>query len=197
MTSYFKSNRFSLFILFNLFLVTACNNNGGNEKKTDEKSAADTSKIVSQINQPALISGILDTLWTDSLSFANLPKKKIVFSFTFRKLDTLTLHGWAAEKDSIFTTSPDIKLIKGHASTLNYGNDMYFGNVILKKGHLALIKNKLDQQKAKFVLFAPQIINGSHIGYKIFLSKEDPGLVKEYIRIPTGVDANPSPPKRY
>ena len=200
MTSHFKLTRFPLFILFISFLVAACNSNDGDEKKTDEKPAADSGKIMSQIAQPAaaLISGTLDTLWTDSLSFASLPKKKIVFCFTFRRLDTLTLHGWAAEKDSIFTTNPDIELIKGHASALNYGNDMYFGNVIIKRGHLALIKNKLIQEKAKYVLFAPQIVNGNHIGYRVFVTKDDPvSLVKAFTLRDTGVDANPSPPKNY
>jgi hypothetical protein len=179
----------------------ACTNNGNNEKSATDSSnqvSQDTSNKVSPTQPvPALITGALDTLWTDSLSFASLPKKKIVFSFTFRQLDTLTLHGWAAEKDSIFTTYPDIKLIKGHASALNYGNDMYFANVILKKGSVAQIKSALIQQKAKFVLFAPQIINSNHIGYKVFLSKEHPGIVKVFVAIPTGIDANPSPPKNY
>lgn len=201
MTCHFKLIRFSLLLLFIPFLIAACNNNGGDEKKTDEKSAADTGNNGPQINPPvaALISGTLDTLYTDSLSFTQLPDaQKVVFAFTFRQHDTLTLHGWSATKDTIFNPDPNIRLIKGHASPLPYGNDMYFGNVVLKKGHVKHIKNKLDQLKAKFVLFAPQIINGNHIAYTIFVSKENPAsLVKTFVALPTGVNVNPSPPKNY
>jgi hypothetical protein len=199
MTPHFKLNRFSLSILFALFLITACNNKG-DEKKTGEGPATDTSKTVSQINpaSASLTSGPLDTLWTDSLSFAQLPEKKIVFVFTFRQNDTLTLHGWSAEKDSIFTTDPDIRLIKGHSGSLKYENGMYFGNVVLKKGHVKAIQKALNKEKAQFVLFAPELVNGNHIGYDIYLSKEDPaGLVHVLGVIATGLQANPSPPKTY
>lgn len=200
MTSLFKLSRVSLVILLVLFLTTACNNNSGDEKKTDEPSADSSEKeSADPINQPqqALTGGTLDTLWTDSLSFANLPKKKVVFVFTFRALDTLTLHGWAAEKDTIFNPDPDIKLLKGRASTLSYGDGMYFGNVILKKAHVAHIKKALIREKAQFVLFAPRIVNSTHVGYTIFVSKEQPNIAKEFVPLPTGVIANPSPPKNY
>ncbi|MEP7372208.1 MAG: hypothetical protein ABI675_02395 [Chitinophagaceae bacterium] len=201
MTSCFKSTRFSWVVLFILFFTAACNN-GADEKKADEKSATDATekKSADELNphQQVLTTGSLDTLWVDSLSFTQLPdSQKVVFVYTFLPQDTLTLHGWSAKKDSVFGPNPDIKLLKGHAGTLTYGNGLYFGNVVLKKNAVKNIQKALKGNHAKYVLFAPQMVDATHIGYTIFLSIEHPAIAKEFAVIATGAAANPSPPKTY
>src|SRR5215469_14243435 len=166
MSSYFKSNMISLFVLLIALLMTACNT-GKNENNADKKDTT----AMSQSNLPTagLTGGALDTLYVDSASFAKLPNKKIVFAVTFRSNDTLTFHGWAADKDSIFGTDPDIKLKKYKASTINYTTDMYFGNVVLKANAVNKIQAQLKSQNAHTVIFAPKLVDGTHIGYDIYV----------------------------
>jgi hypothetical protein len=200
MTHSFARSTLLLFFAAIVFLLTACNNNAADEKSSDKKDTTETAKNSSQVNLPTagLTGGKLDTLFTDSASFVNLPaNKKVVFVFTFRSNDTLTLHGWAAEKDTIFNIDPEIKLMKYTPSNISYGEGMYFGNVILKKGEIKAVKKLLDSEHAHTVLFAPKLVDVTHIGYDIFISKERPGLDKILSVITTGAGANPSPPKNY
>ena len=94
-----------------------------------------------------------------------------------------------------FDSLPEIRLQKGRASNYSYGPGTYFSNVVLK-GAVAEIKRLLRKEHAQYVLFAPKKI-GEHIYYEIFISKEDPSLVKDqmFAPIPTNIIANPSPPK--
>jgi hypothetical protein len=195
MPTNFKSNMVLLFVLSITFLIIACNN--ASEKKAETNDTTVTNS--GQLNQPtALASGKLDTLVIDSASFVKLPDTtKVVFVFTFKPNDTLTLDGWTAKQDTIFTTDPDIELIKYAPSTLSYGNGIYFGNVILKKREVKKIKNMLNNQQAHSVLFAPQLVNGKHIGYEIFLSLEHLPAERLKNAIATQTFANPSPPKNY
>ena len=195
MSSYLKSNMITLFALLIVSLITACKNST-NEKNSETK---DTTSV-SQSNLPTagLTGGALDTLVVDSASFAKLPNKKIVFAVTFRSNDTLTFHGWAADKDSIFGINPDIKLKEYSASTINYSIGMYFGNVVLKANAVNKIQSLLKTQNAHTVVFAPKLVNGDHIGYDIYISQEDLTITGKILSITsTGVDASPSPPKNY
>jgi hypothetical protein len=192
-----KSVRPGVALLFTVLIIMACN-----EKKEDQKlsdnSAAETQPVVIQ---PAIkaFSGKLDTLVVDSLSFSKLPNAKMVFSFVFGENDTLTLHGWHAKGllGTSFDSLPDIKLIKGNPSHIDYGPGIYFGNVILKD--VNKIQRALKTHNAQLVIFAPKMVDTNHIGYDIFLGKNDPTLSKISILaiINIDLDANPSPPKTY
>ena len=200
MATYFKSSRFLLFISIGFFLIIACNNKT-DEKATQTTDTASTASNTSQVTRPlsaGLTGGPLDTLVVDSASFAKLAFKKLVLVFTFRSNDTLTLHGWSADNDINFGTDPDIELQKYTASTVNYGPDMYFGNVILQKQGLKSVQNLLETRHAHAVLFAPKLVGTTHIGYDIFTSEESPVRGEKVATVTgTGVGMNPSPPKTY
>ena len=198
---FFKTNNVLFFAV--TILMAACNN-GGSDKNNADKIVTDSNNTPSPtqavVTQAALIppGGKLDTLWVDSLSFTKLPDGKMVFSFTFGQLDTLTLHGWDAKGllQHNYDSIPDIRLKKGKPSELTYGPGTYFGNIILD-GAIASIKKSLKKNHSQYVLFAPKKI-GEHISYEILISKEDPNaFVKIFAAMPTGITANPSPPKKY
>ncbi len=195
MAKHFILKKYPLIFLFSIL-------SGGciNTDKKLEPAITEEGKVMNiAITAPAVASfgGYLDTLWTDSLSFSNLPEGKEVFVFTFRDKDTLTLHGWDAKGlfNTGFDSIPDIRLYKGRPSNLNYGSGTYFGNVILNDAKK--IKKILKKENAQYVLFAPKKL-GEHISYEILVGKENPiALIKKMIVIPTNVTANPSPPKNY
>jgi hypothetical protein len=200
MATYFTSNRFLLFISVGVFLIMACNNKT-DEKATQTTDTASTAANTSQVTPPlraGLAGGPLDTLFVDSASFAKLAFKKLVLVFTFRSNDTLTLHGWSADHDINFGTDPDIELQKHSASAVNYGPDMYFGNVILQKQGIKRVQDSLEKRHAHAVLFAPRLVGTTHIGYDIFISDGSPFRGEKVATVTgTGVGMNPSPPKTY
>lgn len=201
MTAHFKSNRFSLFVAIIAFLVIACNNKA-DEKKSEAKdttgAATGTSEAKSPITE-GLTNGVLDTLFVDADSVRNLPTKKVVFVFTFRTNDTLTIHGWSAEKDSIFGADPDLELQKYAASAVSYGNGMYFGNMVLKKGDLKELQKRLNNNPTLHaLLFAPKIVDVNHVAYDILFSSGSPTRGEKIANVvASGFNANPSPPKTY
>lgn len=181
-----------------LFAMASCNQN--DDKKAGNTPAADSSKpVLAGPVMAALTSGALDTLFIDSTAFVKLDNEKVVFSFTFRGNDTLTLHGWSLKNNpKQFDSLPNIKLVKARADkTLTYGLGTYFGNVVLSKKGVEDVKDALDKKHAQFVLFAPRKY-GENIGYDIFVGKDNPAvLVKIFVVDPTGASTNPSPPKPY
>jgi hypothetical protein len=184
------------FFIICVILLASCND--GTADKNTSAAATDSIKAAATAAPvAAIIGGVLDTLFVDSLTFTKLDNGKVVFSFTYRQNDTLTLHGWDAKGicGDGFNNSPDIRLIKARPATVSYGPDIYFSNVVLQGKDVKDIKSLLKVHKAQYVVFAPQKL-GEHIGYKIFLSKEYPAiLVKILTVIPTDTEANPSPPK--
>jgi len=181
--------------------MASCNN-GGDEKKGTENSVADSRKNTSgteQVQPKAMaLTGTLDNLWVGASEFNALPNKKLVFSFTFRTNDTLTLHGWFCKGlvcTGSYDTGPAIKLIKGKASAESYGPEVYFGNVILQGGDVHDIQ-KILGTKYKYVVFVPKN-TGGFINYRIYVTNDNPALVKAFTSVDTEVDANPSPPKNY
>lgn len=195
MCSHFKSTMISLFVLLIVSFITSCKN-GADNQNTEKK---DTTSV-SQSNLPmaGLTGGPLDTLYADSASFAKLPNKKIVFVVTFRPNDTLTFHGWAADKDTVFGQNPEIQLKEYSTSTLNYTTGMYFGNLVLKANAVNQIQAKLNSEHAHSVVFAPKLVNGTHIGYDIYISQQDLSITGKVLSITTtGFSANPSPPANY
>lgn len=190
----------SLFLV-TLFISVACNNDSSTDKSpVAEPAKTETENTTSAATTPPAVmalSGKLDTLWVDSLSFTKLDKNKAVFVFYAGNDDTLTLHGWKDKGGSSqFNTDPDVRLLKGRPSGLSYGPGTYFGNVNMKD--VNKITHWLDTAKqAKYVVFAPQL-SGGHVSYKIYISNENPmALVKIFTVVPTGEEANPSPPKNY
>jgi len=167
-------------------------------------------------NNPPVVSGgtvplskYLDTLWTDSASFAKLDtSKRIVFEFKIGgtgslNLDSLTMDGWTAPNliTDPFYDTPNLTLLKGRTdSAVTIGPGTYLGNQSLYRRQLKAIHDSLASNKAHYVLFAPQIEKG-HISYKVFLGFDDPTAKPLIIfttpPVGTGQSSNPSPPKNY
>ena len=182
-----------------VLLLNACKNDDKTDTG-DTTTAATTasSPTTATATKAATLSGLLDTLWVTAADFKNLDNKKLVFSFTFRDPDTLTLFGWSCKGvicNGSYNTDPDIKLIKGHQSAVNYGPKVIFGNVILQANEVSTIKKKIGTTYS-YVVFVP-VNDGEFIRYDIYVSNDDPSLIKVLVLDPTGVDANPSPPKTY
>jgi hypothetical protein len=177
--------------------MMACNTN---ETKTPsaDSSSADTAKDTAAIVR-RITTGVLDTLWVDSLAFAKLPAGKLVFQYYVESADALTLHGWSVKTFGGFETPPNIKLTTGRPSSLNYGPGSYFGDLVLKNAEINKIQKALKDNKSQFVLFAPKM-DGVHIKYEIFVGKDDPGFANKdflFAPKPTGLIANPSPPRSF
>lgn len=177
----------SFFIL--IAVVSACTNNGSEKKMASKQESA------------VALTGFLDTLWTYSTTFNNLPKGKIVFSFSFWLPDSITLHGWDARgaKEDSFKTDPAIKLFKGRPTAEVYRGGTYFGNEILNGKDNETIKRWIDSLKTPYLLFIPEK-DGEHIKYTIRPTKKYPltGAASdkaEYIL--TAISTNPSPPRQY
>jgi hypothetical protein len=149
------------------------------------------------------LTGTLDTLWVDSATFVQLDStKKAVFEFRIGGIDTLTMDGWTPQDTGgfKFNNLPNISLLKGRGSSLNYGPGIYLGNQILRKGQIKKIQDKLASKNAQFVLFAPNISSG-HISYDIFVGVDNPKAKSNVVFTAppsnTNQSSNPSPPKTY
>ena len=198
MSKYFKLWKYYLLLLPISFLIVACSND---DEKNDSGSATDTTTAEPKKAAAAgLTSGSLDTLYIGRAAFDTINNgSKLVFSFTFTPTDELTLHGWlfkgAGGKD--FDSLPNIKLQNGGASSYTYGMGTYFGNVVLKPTDYNKLKIALNDAAIKYVVFAP-IMYGNNIGYKVCVSKSDPGILSVTTVDPVeDVELNPSPPKNY
>ncbi|MGB3008333.1 MAG: hypothetical protein WBC06_17590 [Chitinophagaceae bacterium] len=203
MFKYFKLYGYSLFIFITLNLMSSCKNGDGDKKATEDSVSATDSKSteVKQEEAKAMaIAGTLDNLWIEISEFKKLDdKKRLIFSFAFRKKDALTLYGWSCSKkgsDSCtFSTNPDIKLKNGQASGISYGPEVFFGSIILHRKSIKYLQNNFNQYR-NFV-FVPEN-NAGFITYKIFVTNDDPSQLALILALdPTGEEANPSPPKDY
>ncbi len=166
---------------------------------SDKDKTIHEEKIIEKGIDTAEFGGKLDTLYIESSTFTSLPKGPLVFSFAFRGKDALTLYGWIdkkgqGKKQPDFNNSPDIKLLKAKASTLSYGPNVIFGNLVITKQEVEKIEKALADLKAKYVLFAPKKV-GDSIAYDIYVTKDDPMALVKIAPDPTGVEANPTPPK--
>lgn len=183
--------------LMAFFLLSGCNS--GPDEKT-ATATTDTINTVAASPAPpaaAFISGTLDTLWITATDFQKLDKSKAVFIFYFGDNDTISVDGWKDKGGgSPFNATPDVRMLKGKKdATLSYGAGTYFGNLVLK--NVTALQKKIVDNAATHVIFAPSKLN-NHVYYKVFLSKEPHMMVpKTLALIPTGDEANPSPPKVY
>ncbi len=188
--------KYYVLFLAALFISGGCNND---KATVAEPATGVTGTTATAPTPPAagLTGGILDTLWITAPEFKLLNTNKALFIFYFGTQDTVSLHGWKDKGGTNpFNTAPDIRLLKGKAdAVLTYGPGTYFCNLVLKNVNQLI--NKINTNQATHVLFAPQK-TGDHVYYKIFLSKE-PHMItpKIFALIPTGDEANPSPPKTY
>ena len=188
-------NNYLLFLFSILLIITSCKDKDDN-KKTGDQPTIDSTKITPP--KAAFTGGSLDTLWMLSSDFSQKPEK-IIFSFTIDANTKLTLHGWKDKGGSNqFDTDPNYKFNNGRSGLLQYGPDMYFGNVVLQQSDVAKIINKIKQGNYTYVLLIPSIINTKHIGYSVYVSNDDPRITGKVLVVdPTGADLNPSPPKNY
>ncbi len=202
MATYFKSNRFALFIQIVTFLAVACNNKA-DEKATEKKDTTDTTST-SQTTQPkpAFTGVTLDVLYTDTASFNSLPNgRRIFFAVTHIKPDTITLSGWPTRgaAGNSFDDDPIIVLKKGSSIVIPV-DTAYVGNVKLDPNDVQQVKADIKTTNVAFVLFTPSLSTKypNHIQYSISHSNDDPGHNKNPAIVPTAgtVVANPSPPKQ-
>jgi len=201
MRRYYNTRSYLLFFFFAVLFIVSCNNDK-DDKKANDKPVADTTAAATntQAQEPkaALISGTLDVLSTKGETFEKLPAGKLVFSFTFTQADKLTIHGWRDKiVGGIDPKVPVIKLDNGKPSGINYGPDMYFGNIILENDDINKIQRLIKKNNSLYVYFIPEITEVRHIKYKIFIGDVDPLKLIKVNAIDTGTEANPSPPKNY
>ena len=201
MSKYFNFKSIPLFLPV-IFFLSSCQD----EKKTDDNSnsAASTSTATSTntatVPEPkkAALTGTLDNLWIEAATFRALrDNKKIVFSFTFRDPDILTLWGWQCKNDNCTDNFPDppaLELKKWNPSTISYGPNVIFGNVVIFRKDVKTIMDWIDKGY-NYVVFVPNNA-GDYIRYDIKVTNDDPKAVTTTLTLEdTGIDTNPSPPK--
>lgn len=180
---------FSLLCIVCLFIASC---KGADDKKEPAGPGPDsTTKPITEV----LTTGSLDTLYVGRAAFDNIGNgSRLVFSFTFKDADTLTLHGWLLKPGNKFDSLPNIILKNLRPSAVNYGVSKYFGNVVLAPNETNKIKQALTPGM-NFVLFAP-FLQGNNIAYTIFVTDKITGSKEQILVVaPTGAVANPSPPK--
>lgn len=194
---FFLNPRYVLF--FALIIVMASCNNGNVDKATT--GANTTSSPAIDDATVSKLTGLNDTiyiLWTDTTEFKKL-KGKVVFANTISKNSIITLAGWktkGAREDS-FDLVPDIILNKDKpSSSLTYGQDSYFGNLVLKGQDVQTIKDIYRTLDAKYVMFVPALVDG-HIKYTLYPSITNSFAYADSAKLVGGITANPSPPKNY
>ncbi len=199
MTTYFRSNRFLLFVPIIVVMVIACNNKT-DEKATEKKdTTTDTTISTAQTTQPksAFTDVTLDVLYTDATSFKNLPNRRIFFVLTYIKPDISTLSGWSTSGGD-FSDPPDITLKKS-TQMIIIQDTTYVGNVKLSGNEVQQVKANIAATHAAYVLFipTPSPTYRNHIEYAIGYTNDDPAVSKNPSLLPTATNviANPSPPK--
>lgn len=196
----FKEITFFLFVFF----VSSC---ASDDKKSDDTTNATASTATEASTNSAAVAekkaaaftGMLYNLWAIATEFKDLKdKKKVVFSFTVRDTDNLTLWGWQCQNNNCtdnFSKVPDIEMSVGAESNVQFGPNVVLGNIVILKDDVELIKKAIDKGYQN-VVFVPQM-DGEYIKYKIYVTNDNPAKV-EFAALAlqdTGVETNPSPPK--
>jgi hypothetical protein len=201
MSKHFNSKAIALF-LFVISFMSSCSSDDKKNAETTNAAAntptgANTNTAVAAEPKKAALTGTLDTLEVEASKFANLkPNKKIVFSFTFRNPDTLTLWGWQCQDNNCtnnFLKYPDLPLIKGNPSTIQYGPNVIFGNVVIFKKGVQVIMDSIAKGYQE-VVFVPAN-DGEYIKYRVYVRNNSKTAVPTFTLEDTGIDTNPSPPK--
>ena len=205
MNKHFKLSKHCLFLVSVYFLLSSC---GSDDSTTADTNTAMTTvspattdaspATAAAVGKAAALTGMLDNLWVSATEFKKLKdKKKVVFSFTFRDPDILTLWGWQCQNNNCtdnFLDPADLKLEKGQPSGVNYGPNVIFGNVVILKEGVKPIKDKLGNTY-QYVVFVPYA-SGEYINYKIYVTNDNPKSALTALTLEdTGIETNPSPPK--
>ena len=197
-------NRLGLIVMVSISLITiqflsswSATNPPSYVTGTTKVLAKDTVPLLPRYN----ISGDLDILWMTAASF-KLLDEKVTFRFYIEAADKLTLRGWSSDNDD-YNALPDVILFNGQPSTTaKFGPTNYFGNLQLKGKSIRKIIRQLNPPNPPmtYVLFVPDIpgTNAGQINYTIMLTNDDPSkpLLVGKQAVPTGVNTNPSPPRR-
>ena len=200
MSKYFKL-RSVVFFFVTTFLMMSCANN--DSKTTDTSAPASTTTPTSTDATPATttanktmtLTGTLATLWVESAIFAKLDNKNLFLSFRFEAPDILTLHGWSCQGVACsggFPNEPNLKLVPGPVTTVTYGPNVYFGNLLVDD----VKKIKKKAEKFANVVFVPLPKVDDYIRYRVFVTNDPRTKAFTTLSLEdTEVDANPSPPK--
>jgi len=201
MSKHFNLKGIALFLSVISFM-SSCSDDKKSEATTNTvastTTAASTNNAIAEAPKKAALTGSLDNLWIEAKKFSALKdNKKVVFSFTFRDPDLLTLWGWQCQNNNCtdnFPDPPPLKLEKWSSSGESYGPNVIFGNVVIFKENVRPIKDWIDKGY-KNLVFVPYN-DGDYIRYKINVTKDDfkAGLTTFTLE-DTGFETNPSPPK--
>ena len=158
-----------------------------------------TTKINAQ--QVGAVKGNYNYLFISVDTFKNLKKDKYVFQYFINNKDELTMHGWQAfgAVGRVFNTKPEIELEiwkEGKCSLLN----TYMGAQLITRDAFKQIRKNLTS-KTKYIVFVPECEKGTFI-YSIQITDDElkGGELKSMatpVLTMIGVQANPSPPKRF
>lgn len=204
MKKYFNLKSIILFLSV-IFFMSSCKDDDKKNDDTNATNSAPNTNTAPSTNtaaaaepKKAALTGTLDNLWVLGTEFKKLKdKKKVVFSFTFRDPDTLTLWGWQCQNNNCtdnFLDPPDLKLSKAKPSGKSYGPNVIFGNVVILKDGVKPIKDWIDKGYLN-VVFVPYN-DGEYIRYKIYVTNDDPRAALTALNLEdTGIETNPSPPK--
>ncbi len=203
------------FILLSSMLIISCGGDSSTATKKDEPGKIDSTP------PPGLalakISGYMDTLYIESKTFEDLPKKRMSLKYFINPEGGLTLLGWQTKTDinnDVYDQAGTLLLKNGHQSPESpYGAGSFLGGVVLQRGEIASIKSSIKNPppglKVTTVIFAPERekdVSGNYTGhfiYNILLSdyipaaalKDSAASLAPKILIRSGVSANPSPPR--
>jgi hypothetical protein len=157
-----------------LVLFAACNSNDSTSAEKETEIKTSLTEVKSDQPGPPLLFGYLDTLFIESYKFIDKiyvkKQNKITFRFYITNPDSLTMHGWANDKDcSKFDPMPDFKLYNAGKSTSQIVNGTYLGNSVLYNKAIDAIIGKLNNNNHKFVVFVPRdpATNNGQIIYDI------------------------------
>lgn len=201
-TSYFVG---VLFAVFGLAIISGCNSSENKSETTTQAtdSTGNSSQMIAEEGQPkqeGLTAGELDTLWIDKSAFTATPNRQYRFSFVFSATDKLTLHGWKLKPGNPnppYDPVPDIKLNNGKTAKIKYDVGTYFTSLVIDQNDYGKIRQAITAT-TQIVVFIP-VMQNNVITYQIYVSDQpmtmgtEPGSILAVT--PTGVDANPSPPK--
>lgn len=181
-------------------LLASCNGGKSTTTTTDSTGISSADKTNAVPQQQNLIGNYLDTLWVDSGKILAL-HQGLAFRFYIDDKEGVLMNGWIAKGNGSYDPDPDIMLSKGRPSTIQYKAGDYLGNLLLSPPNLADLRNLIQHNHSKYVLFAPidpaiAAFKGQ-VTYNIMLSSDDPQPLVKPVNpniVPTGIITNPSPP---
>ncbi|MEO7445172.1 MAG: hypothetical protein ABIT96_10055 [Ferruginibacter sp.] len=195
-TIQFEKLFFIALVLF--FSFSSCQSNS---EKKEKNSRTDELRRDADLQSPRnenFMPGKLDTLFMTAASFDTL-SHLMIFAFVFDGNGKMSMGGWHKKLLGKIKDAPSIMLSNGKPSTLGYQAGSFLITSTLENDQITKIRKIIKNQKASYVLFAPDIsVIPNLLNYKIYVANEDPlALVKTLAITETGVTTNPCPPKSY